>query len=329
LHYNTNNKNLMKRYIAAFATVFSVALVSPAFASTGPFTGPLTGAFLSVDLNGGPLASAVAPTEGYNGSSSTPFYADQYGVTWSPWGGNTYSGGDGTQLPSSQTATPINASSISTTFGAITATLSIDTTLNSSKYGTVNGVASLNSRDRGGISGVTYLPPASLDGDMFRDLVFAGGSGSQVQGENYLKLTLSGLTVGYSYQIALYSFDNSGGHSMNWTAIAPTTSNNLNGWWAPSPVGNNTFNAPSDEQTITWSGGGSANLPAPAVLTETADANGDITVYGYGGDGISGDQSGDTSYLNGFQVEVPEPSSMALLGLGTLLGAFLLRRKKA
>jgi hypothetical protein len=69
---------------------------SPVLADTGPFTGPLQNSLLSVDLNGGPLSSAVAPTEGYNGSSSTPFYADQYGVTWSPWGGNTYSGGDGT-----------------------------------------------------------------------------------------------------------------------------------------------------------------------------------------------------------------------------------------
>jgi hypothetical protein len=292
--------------------------VSPVFASTGSFTGPLTDAFLSVDLNGGPLASAVAPTEGYNGSSSTPFYADQYGVTWSPWGGNTYSGGDGTQLPSSQSSPNINASSISKTFGTLTATLSIDTTLNSGAYGTVNGVASMNSRDRGAQTGVTYLPPASSDGDMFRDFVFAGGSGSQVQGENYLQLTLTGLTPGASYQLALYSFDGSGGHSMNWTGVAPTTSNNLDGWWAPSPVGNNTFTAPFDQQTITWSGGGTNNFPAPAVFTETANGSGNVTVYGYGGTGSG--QSGDTSYLDGFQIaQVPEPSALALFGLGALL----------
>jgi hypothetical protein len=320
----------MKRYplFLALAGGFACLAINSAVASTGAFTGPLTDAFLSVDLNGGPLSTAVAPTEGYNGSSSTPFYADQYGVTWSPWGGNTYSGGDGTQLPSSQSSPNVNASSISKTFGSLTATLSIDTTLNSSKYATVNGVASMNSRDRGAISGVTYLPPASLDGDMFRDLVFAGGSGSQVQGENYLQLSLTGLAPGFSYQIALFSFDSSGGHSMNWTGTAPTTSNNLDGWWAPSPAGNNTFNAPADEQTITWTGGSSANLPAPAILTVTANGAGTASVYGYGGDGISGDQSGDTTYLNGFQIaQIPEPSTIALLGFGAAL--LVLRRRNA
>jgi hypothetical protein len=295
--------------------------VSPVFASTGPFTSPLTTAFLSVDLNGGPIASAAAPTEGWNGSFSSPaFSADQYGVTWSPWGGpvNTY--GDGTQLPSSQSSPNINASSLSKTFGSITATLSIDTTLNSSKYGTVNGVASMNSRDRGGQTGVTYLPPASSDGDVFRDFVFAGGSGSQVQGENFLKLTLSGLTPGGSYEIAMYSFDGSGGHSGNWTATAPTASNNLLGWWAGSPPGNNTFTAPADEQTITWTGGGTNNFQAPAIFTLTADGTGSLSVWGWGGDGISGDQSGDTTYLNGFQIaQIPEPSCLALLSLGALL----------
>jgi hypothetical protein len=228
-------------------------------------------------------------------------------------------------LPSSQTATPINASSITKTFGTFTATLSIDTVNNSSKYAQINGVASMNSRDRGGQTGVTYLPPASSDGDMFRDLVFAGGSGSQVQGENFLQLTIAGLTPGNLYQLALFSFDNSGGHSVNWTATAPTTSNSLDGWWAPSPVGNNTFTAPADQQTITWAGGGTNNFRAPAVFSETANVNGDITVYGYGGTGSG--QSGDTTYLNGFQL-IPEPSSFALAGLGAA-ALLIFRRRNA
>jgi hypothetical protein len=315
-------KHTLLRVIGAVSACMATC-ASPVFANTGLFTGPYNNALLSVDMNGGPLASAVAPTEGYNGSSSTPFYADQYGVTWSPWGGNTYSGGDGTQLPSSQSSPNINASSITKTFGPFTATLSIDTVNNSAAYGTVNGVASMNSRDRGGQTGVTYLPPASSDGDMFRDFVFAGGSGSQVQGENYLQLTIAGLTPGNLYQVALYSFDGSGSHSMNWTATAPTTSNGLDGWWAPSPVGNNTFTAPADQQTITWAGGGTNNFPAPAFFSETANGSGDITVYGYGGSGSG--QSGDTSYLDGFQL-IPEPSSFALAGLGA--AALLIFRRR-
>ncbi len=239
-------------------------------------------------------------------------------MTWSPWGGPTSTYGDGTQLPSSQSSPNVNASSISKTFSGVTATVSIDTTLNSAKYGTVNGVASMNSRDRGAPSG------ANNDNDMFRDLLFAGGSGSQVQGENYLQLSLSGLTPGNSYLVATYSFDNSGSHSMNWTATAPTTSGGLNGWWAAAPANNNTFNPPTDEQTISWTGGGAT--PAPAVFNLTADGSGDLTVWGWGGSGTVS-QSGDTSYLNGFQIEaVPEPSTIALGVIG--ISSLLLRRRK-
>ena len=221
----------MKRYLAAFTLVFAAALVSPVFAATGPFTGPLLNPILSVDLNGGVSTGAgqtTSPTEGWNGSFSTPlFSADQYGVTWSAWGGNPGAYGDGTQLPSSQSTPNINASSISKTFGSFNATLSIDTVNNSTKYAQVNGTASMNSRDRGQIG--TYSPAATIDGDMFRDLIFAGST-SAVQGENFLHLQLGGFTAGLTYQIALYSFDGTGGHSMNWTATAPTTSNALDGW---------------------------------------------------------------------------------------------------
>src|SRR5580700_11360068 len=162
-------------------TAFSVGLASgaAAFASTGNFlpTGPLTNAFLSVDLNGGPNSSALTPTNGWNeNQSSGAFTADNFGVLWSPWGGNAYSGGDGTQLPSSQSSPNVNASSIAKTFTfngpplispynygpqvpitPTTVTISIDTTNNSAEYGTVNGVASLNSRDRGTPSGANGL----------------------------------------------------------------------------------------------------------------------------------------------------------------------------
>ena len=315
----------MRRKLSFLAAVLIGAGLSAANVGAAVFTAPLeNNLLLSVDLNGGPISSAVTPTNGYNESSPGGFSADPYGVLWSPWGGNNYSGGDGTQLPSSQSSPNVNASSISKTFtvqgstyygvtapmaSPITATISIDTTNNSADYGTVNGVASLNSRDRG----TPTAANGANDSDMFRDFIFAGGSGSEVQGENYLKFQLGGLTTGNQYQVAVYSYDSSGGHTTNWTATAPAESNGLDGWWAASPVGNNTFTAPSDMQSITWSGA----TPAEAVFNLTADGNGDVTLYGFGGTGSG--QSGDTTYLNGFQIAaVPEPATLSLIGLASL-----------
>jgi hypothetical protein len=192
-------------------------------------------------------------------------------------------------------------------------------------------VASLNSRDRGTPSG------AAGDSDLFRDFAFAAGSGSEVQSTDYIQLALTGLTPSTSYQIALFSYDSSGSHSMNWTATAPFangTNDNHFGWNPDSAaelpagytfVAAGDFVAPLDEQTITWTAG---TTPAPAVLTVTTDATGAATVYGWGGNGIStnaassnGGQNADSSYLNGFQiapVTVPEPATMSLIGLSCL-----------
>jgi hypothetical protein len=111
------------------------------------------------------------------------------------------------------------------------------------------------------------------------------------------------------YKVATYSFDNTGCHSMNWTATTPTTALGLIGYWDGTGL-NNTFTAPSDEQTITWTGGGATQ--APAIFTLAADSSGKISVYGWGGNGVTGNSSSDTSYLNGFQIAVPEVNAFAL-----------------
>jgi hypothetical protein len=331
------NKKLI---VLCFALVLVFAMNT--WASTGTFTGPLTNAFLSVDMDGGKPTDTAA-TEGWNGSTTSGvYYADQYGVVWSPWGGPMWSGGDGGQLPQNQSGTLPNTSSITKTFTfngtpstqvtnvAGTTPLPSPITITISAAGTSSCYQSgwpLSSRDRGAAAGSApnYNNGATAalgDVDMFRDFVFGYDSGSNVQSTNYLQVQFGGLSANTQYEIALYSYDTSSGNTTNWTATAPTMENWM-GWWDGTTDG--TFTAPADEQTITWTTSGPTT--APAVFTLTSDNSGNITVYGFGGNGISGNENAMNSYLNGIQIApVPEPATIALLSLG---GLVLLRRKRA
>jgi hypothetical protein len=332
--------NKWKNALVGCSAVAAMAMTSSLLATTGNFnntTGSgLNNAFLSVDINGGIIASNNATTEGSNGPSGAPVVSpDPYGVLWSPWGGPTSTSGDNVQLPDSQASPVVTGSSITKTFGSVNATISEAGT--AANYAQGGGGATLNSRDRGSPSG------AAGDGDLFRDLLFAGANGN-VQSTNYLQVSLTGLLPSTTYQVALYSYDSTGGHTTNWTATAPfaTTTNDTHFGWNPDsasqlPAGY-TFNAagdfvaPHDEQSITWVAG---TTPAPAIFTVTTDGTGAATLYGWGGNGISTDaandnsgQNADTTYINGFQIAlVPEPTSIGLLGFAAV-GLLGRRRNK-
>ena len=287
----------MKKLIVGLVLV--VVLAVNASGTVTPFSGPLTNAILSVDLNGGKTTD-LKPTEGLGA-------ADAYGVVWTPWGG-----ADGIQLPQNQEGVLSGTSSLSKQFGTTSVIISASGTL--VNYDTANPITS---RDRG-------LGDTS-DGYMFSDFIFGKKSGSNVQGTNYLQVEFDGLMAGGQYQVALYSYDSTYETSVNWTSTAPVLQNTWMGWWSDkcSDDGySNIFQAPTNLQTITW--GLEGDKPAPALLSLTADAGGKIFVYGFGGSGISGDQNAQNSYLNGFQISmlsmpVPEPATIALLGLGLVV----------
>jgi hypothetical protein len=315
----------LRRAIVASGVLAGMSSIS---AFGGVFTGPLTNAFLSVDINGGPLGS-LTPTNGYNENTSAgTFSADPYGVVWSPWFGNSYAGGDGVAAPSGASGGPTSISKTYAINGPPVADNSYwspiflgqtsipATTVTISEPGTLSNYAAngLSSRDRGTPSG----PFGAGDNDMFQDFVFAGSSGSNTQGTNYLQLQFTGLTPGGSYEIAAYSYANSSGHSEAWTATAP---------YAPGGYTNSGgFLAPSDEQVITWATGGATQ--APAVFTVTADGTGSASLWTWGGSGVTGDSNSTASYIDGFQIAaVPEPATLGLVGIASM--GLLARRRRA
>jgi MYXO-CTERM domain-containing protein len=310
--------------------------------STGSFAGSQTGAFLSVDINGG-LSTDGKPTEGFNEDYTTPaFTADTYGTTWAGWGGSNTSAsqsyGDGTVWPQNQgsqagtasfaTSAPANPFNTGTYTGGSTLVNNVNyfqktlppssPTASSSQTITVaisapgttgeynpNGYF-ISSRDRGPINGdpaTNQNMPADTDIDMFRDFIFGYSSGSDVQGENFLQVQFSGLKPNATYSVELYAYDETSSNKESYTATPPTVSNGILGWWAASPQGNNTFSPPADEQVNTWQSGGNTLPGGPGFLNIHASAAGTASVYTWGGDGQA-DQNASNSYLNGFQIGV-------------------------
>jgi hypothetical protein len=282
----------------------------------------LSNAFLSVDLNGGNATDAKTNL-GWDGAVNQPVAPGS--VIWTPWGGAANQGGDGVQLPNQDV--PVTATSISKAFGAVTATLSVTGT--PSNY----GAFSLRSRDRGDLSAQDHGNAGTnnqFGRNLYRDFVHTITSGSNIAGTNFIQIDFTGLAPNSSYQVAFFSYDRSGAHTMHYTATAPAANNAGSiGWWDDPSASN--FLQPADVQAITWVGAASiTGLPAPALFTKSADGTGKLTFYAYGrgGDGTPAQNNfADTTYINGFQIAaVPEPAGALLAAIGLFTVA--LRRKR-
>ena len=119
-------------------------------------------------------------------------------------------------------------------------------------------------------------------------------------GGAYIEFSLTGLTVGQSYQLDLFTVADSGARNTNFQII-----------------GSSTF-----QDTVL-----SDVTPMIVQYSLTPDAFGNIAIrYGFGGDPLS--TGGNAGLLSGVAITtVPEPSSLFLMGIGGCVLLALLRRK--
>lgn len=169
------------------------------------------------------------------------------------------------------------------------------TPTNGVTFATVGGTTLL-SRDRG--TGATDGPGAdSTNNNMWRDFIFV--SGSDNTGTKGLNITITGLLFSTDYNVRIWSWDDS-------------TSNNPEATW--------------NGNSLTF-----PNSPDPASLnnyvvafTATTDNMGTLVLQGRGVD-----EQSNNVFINGFELTaVPEPGSLALLGLGLLTTIEFIRRKR-
>ena len=138
---------------------------------------------------------------------------------------------------------------------------------------------------------------------LYEDFAYinGGGGGSGSPKSTSLVLSGAGIAENTAYQLTFYSFDpvgSAGTHTVSFSGSAGTTGSAANIVWTGST------NPTTDGQYATTG-------------TFTSDGSGVLTVT------VSDSWTGATDVtglrLNGFVLDVPEPGSLALLGLGGLL----------
>jgi hypothetical protein len=268
--------------------------------------------FLSVDINGvrfaadaeGPTQAGFDPwrvREVFDPFDSPPEDANAH---WSANGGPP----DGL------------SKSFSTSAGNITANL-------------IGVGASRGARERGANSG--GFP------DLLRDFVFAQKSDPLGYGRNFIKLVLSGLNPGQTYEFtgfarepAFNSVDYTSPTAPDvsfqaWSDLAtmgadgPAAWLDTNGFAATTEytVGNNPIPTLARSQTSgpdTLSNAGNPYYHSASFLT-TADANGRVTIYTWSDPNTPGTAATTqrASLLNGFQLgTIPEPGTLLMFGMG-------------
>jgi hypothetical protein len=208
--------------------------------------------------------------------------------------------------------------------------LSVSFTENNNKNDTIHQTGMGNGTNPGtdGLAANPALPtqagppngPANLTG-LVGQSWFNNGAGSEI-----MNFGLTGLIPGHSYKLYVYGAGANNGNGGTYTVPAANQDivngyNTASGAYSTEPNKNGIYRSvfdatginPAPELGLTWT-----------VLPVVADGSGNLTFS------VSTDvATGSKGYINGFQLDdlnVPEPASVGLLGVGSL--ALMLRKRK-